>query len=113
MAIFVRTENPSELVKRIRDGVSAHTIDTWLCDNDGDFTHDTEQWRYRAWMTPTIEDGRVVFGILCRKDHNLSIVEYAFFHGRFVEMLLGHFDMICKGIEVTPLATKYDIVNTD
>lgn len=113
MAIYVSTEKPSELVRRIREGIENHNIETWLCDNDGDFTHDTDQWRYHAWMTPIIENDRVVFGIICRKDRNLSITEYAIFHGRFTEMLLRHFDKICMNIEVTPLATKYDIVNKD
>lgn len=113
MAIYVNTDNPSELVKKIQDGIENHSIETWLCDSAGDFTHDTDQWRYRAWMTPFIEENRVVFGIICRKDRNLSISEYAIYHGRFVEMLLRHFDKTCNDIRVSPLATKYDIVNKD
>lgn len=113
MAIYVKTDRPRELVNKIRDGIENHTIETWLCDSAGDFTHDTDQWRYHAWMTPYFEEERVVFGILCRKDRDLSITEYAIYHGRFVEMLLRHFDKTCKGIEVTPLATKYDIVDKD
>ena len=113
MAIYVKTDGPSELVKRIREGIENHTIETWLCDDVGDFTHDTDQWRYHAWMRPFIEEDRVVFGILCRKDRNLTITEYAIYHGRFVEMLLRHFDKICIDIQVSPLATKYDIVDKD
>ncbi len=113
MAIYVKTDKPSYLVEKIREGIEKHTIETWLCDSAGDFTHDTDQWRYHAWMTPYVEESRVIFGIVCRKDRNLSIVEYAIYHGRFVEMLLKHFDKTCKSIEVTPLATTYDIVVTD
>ena len=111
MAIFVNTDSPSDLVNRIKAGIDNHTIETWLYDNAGDFTHDTDQWRFHAWMTPIIEEKRVVFGIICRKDRNLSIAEYAIYHGRFLEMLLRHFDKICKNIEVTSLASKYDIVD--
>jgi hypothetical protein len=111
MAIYVMTEEPSDLVRRIREGINNHNIETWLCDEEGDFTHDTDQWRYHAWMTPIIEQERVVFGVICRKDRNLSITDYAIYHGRFVEMLLRHFDKVCKDIKVSPLATKYDIVD--
>ncbi len=111
MAIYVKTENPIQLVRSIRDGIANQKIETWLCDNDGDFTHDTDQWRNQAWITPFVEEGRVVFGIIGRKDRNLKVVEYAIYHGRFVEMLLTHFDKTCQSIEVSPLATKYDSVN--
>lgn len=114
MAIFVKTKEPSELLYRIREGIRKQNIDTWLCDNAGDFTHDTDQWRYRAWMRPYVEADRLVFGIVCRKDRNLSVTEYAIYHGRFTEMLLRHFDTLCNGIEVTPLAQKkYDSVDKD
>lgn len=113
MAIYVKADNPSDLVKRIRDGINDKKIETWLCDSDGDFTHDTDQWRFHAWIRAHIEEGRVVFSIICRKDRNLSVLDYAIYHGRFCEMLLRHFDNTCKGIEVTPLATKYDIVDKD
>ena len=111
MAIYVKTETPTALVNRIREGIDNHNIETWIYDSEGDFTHDTDQWRYHAWITPFIEEDRVVFGIICRKERNLSVTEYAIFHGRFVEMLLKHFDKTCIRIEVTPLATKYDTVN--
>lgn len=112
MAIFVNTENPAELVQRIKDGINKKNIDTWICDGSGDFTHDTDQWRFHAWMRPYIETSRVVFGIICRKDRNLSITDYAIYHGRFAEMLLRHFDTTCKSLEITPLGIKkYDTVN--
>ncbi len=114
MAIFVKTKEPSELLNRIREGIRKQNIDTWLCDSAGDFTHDTDQWRYRAWMRSFVEEDRLVFGIVCRNDRNLSVTEYAIYHGRFTEMLLCHFDTFCKGIEVTPLAQKkYDSVDKD
>ena len=112
MAIFVKTNEPAELLNRIREGIRKKNIDTWLCDSAGDFTHDTDQWRYRAWIRPFVETDRIVFGILCRKDHNLSIADYAIYHGRFAEMLLRHFDTACQSMEITPLGNKkYDTVN--
>lgn len=111
MAIFVETNTPRRLIRYIREAIDEGTIDTWSYDFDGDFTHETDQWRRRAWIGAVAEDHRVVFYAICREDRNMSITEYAVFHGRFLEMLLAHFDHECSRIEVTPLATKYDRVN--
>lgn len=110
MAIFVQTETPSRLVREIKEYIDDKKITTWMYDKDGDFTHDTDQWRFNAWIRPFIEKNRVVFGILCRNDRNLSVVDYAIYHGRFVEMLLTHFDKQCNEIKVSSLATTYDSV---
>lgn len=110
MAIFVKTTTPGLLVESIKKKIDEHKIDTWSVDSDGDFTHNTDQWRYRAWFRHSIEAGRVVFYVICRRDKNMSVVEYAVYHGRFVEMLLTHFDKECDEIEVTPLATSYDSI---
>ena len=94
--------------KRIEEG----KIDTWSCDKDGDFTHNVDQWRFHAWMRSFVESERVVFGVVGRKDKNLSVLDYAVYHGRFVEMLLRHFDKDCSDISVSPLGTKYDLIQT-
>ena len=110
MSIIVTTRTPGLLVDGIKKKIEEHKIDTWSVDSDGDYTHNTDQWRYRAWIRYKIEPSRVVFYVICRKDSNMSVVEYAVYHGRFVEMLLTHFDKECIGIEVSPLATTYDSV---
>ncbi len=110
MAIFVKTNTPGLLIENIKKGIDEHRVNTWSIDPDGDYTHNTDQWRYRAWIRHKIEPGRVVFFVICRNDANMSVVEYAVYHGRFVEMLLTHFDTDCISIEVTPLATTYDSV---
>ena len=110
MAIFVKTKTPRMLVENIKKLIDEQKIDTWSVDSDNDFTHDVDQWRNKAWIRHKIEAGRVVFYVICRKDANMTIVEYAVYHGRFVEMLLAHFDKECDAIEVSPLATSYDRV---
>ena len=110
MAIFVKTDNASSLLKQIRKDVQDRKIETWICDEDGDFTHNTEQWRHHAWIGAKVEPERIVFYIICRKDKNISITDYAIYHGRFAEMLLMHYDKKCESIEITPLATKYDMI---
>lgn len=112
MAIFVKTNTPGMLVENIKKKIDEHKIETWSVDSDNDFTHNVDQWRNRAWIRYKIEreSGRVVFFVICRRDVNMTIVEYAVYHGRFVEMLLTHFDKECDAIEVSPLATSYDSV---
>ena len=109
MAIFVKTKTPRMLVGNIKKLIDEQKIDTWSVDSDNDFTHDVDQWRNKAWIRHKIEAGRVVFFVICRKGIDMTIVEYAVYHGRFVEMLLAHFDKECDAIEVSPLATSYDI----
>lgn len=115
MSIYVKTSNPASFLQNIKDKIEKKDIPTWAVDDDGDFTHSPGQWAYHAWMRPFIETGnnRIVFGIICRKDSNLSVEDYAVYHGRFVEMLLTHFDKECDSIEVTPLATGYDKITAN
>lgn len=112
MAIFVKTLNPNMLVNSIKEKIKDQSIKTWSVDEDGDMTHTAEQWKNCAWIRAKIESEKnmVVFFIICRSDRNLSVVDYAVYHGRFVEMLLTHFDKVCQNIEVTALASKYDKV---
>lgn len=112
MAIFVSTEKASELLAEIKKAIDIHEIVTWEYDSDGDFTHVPEQWKNKAWLRPYIETNRLVFGIVDRKDVNLSLDEYAIYHGRFIEMLLEHFDKQCGEIQVSPLGTDYDVIVT-
>lgn len=110
MAIIVKTSNPKQLLSDIKKHVEDNKIRTWSFDSDGDFTHDVDQWRYQAWFRPFLESNQLVFGILGRKDKNVSVVDYAVYHGRFVEMLLTHFDMQCNDIISTSKVTSYDSV---
>lgn len=109
MAIYVETNSPQSLVDKIKEAIDQNKIDTWSYDSDGDFTHNVDQWRYNAWIRPKVEDTRVVFAILGRTDKPLSVIDYGVYHGRFVEMLLNHFDGHCTAISVTPMpVNKYD-----
>ena len=110
MSIYVRTENPRKLVDDINEKINNSGIDTWSVDKDGDYTHTSQQWQFHAWIHPIIETDRIVFAIWGRVSENLSVVDYAIYHGRFVEMLLAHFDQQCTSIEISSLASGYDRV---
>lgn len=113
MSIYVKSSNPQKLINDINEKIENSGIDTWSVDKDGDYTHTAEQWRNHAWIHPIIETERVVFAIWGRVNDNLSVVDYAIYHGRFVEMLLTHFDHQCENIEVTSLATRYDYIKAE
>ena len=93
------TTTPSDLLAAIKDNIDKGHIDTWEYDKAGDFTHKTSQWRGKAWLCPVIGDGALQFGILMKQKKALEEIAepsprevYAIYHGRFVEMMLSHFD---------------------
>lgn len=93
MAVVVTTTNPSDLLDAIYKAIDDDEIKTWSYDDDGDFTHTPNQWKQKAWMRPQVARGELRFGILKRTDQTMSRLVYAVFHGRFIEMLLNHFDL--------------------
>jgi hypothetical protein len=92
MAIIIKTEKPSTLLASIKKAIDVQEIDTWSYDSDGDFTHVPEQWKNKAWLRPELRIGELRFGILGQKETPLPKYIYGVYHGRFIEMLLNHFD---------------------
>lgn len=113
MSIYVKCKNPRQLINDINETIGNSGIETWSVDKDGDYTHTAEQWKNHAWIHPIVETDRVVFAIWGRVNENLNVIDYAIYHGRFVEMLLVHFDHQCESIEVTSLATAYDRIKAE
>lgn len=112
MAIIVRTSNPVTLLKAIKAGIEQKHIETWLYDADGDFTHSPEQWRNQAWLRPTLGDGELVLRIMPPVNTRMSRTVYAVYHGRFIEMLLTHFDRSFESARATALPSRGDSVGT-
>jgi hypothetical protein len=92
MAIIVTTAMPNKLLSSITAGTEDGTVRTWSRDSDGDFTHSTEQWNKKAWFRPRVAAGQLILNIFPPRDQVLSSVIYAVYHGRFIEMILSHFD---------------------
>lgn len=113
MSIYVKTKAPQKLIDDINESIKNDSIDTWSVDSDGDYTHTAKQWQYHAWMHPIVKEDRLIFAIWGRKDVDLGIVDYAVYHGRFVEMLLAHFDSQFSSIEVSSLASSYDRIKAE
>jgi hypothetical protein len=110
MAIVVRTDRPQGLLAAIKAEIDAGKIDTWRYDSDGDFSHSPDQWRHKAWLRPSTGAGELVFKILTPTNQKMSRVVYAVYHGRFIEMLLTHFDLRFTSADASALPERGDIV---
>jgi hypothetical protein len=92
MAVVARSADPSGLLAAIRLAILEGKIETWSVDSDGDFTHNVEQWRFKAWFRPVVGADSIIFRIITPKATHMTTVTYAIYHGRFIEMLLAHCD---------------------
>jgi len=111
MALFVIAPNPRGLLKLIRSEIDQGRIDTWAYDKDGDFTHTASsgQWTNQAWLRPSVTSEMLMFGIIGRTNVVLTNEVYAVFHGRFIEMLLAHFDKEFSVAQATALLAPPDL----
>jgi hypothetical protein len=93
MAIQVKTGNPQGLLDAIYEAIDQSRIETWSYDDDGDFIHDTpdRQWVGAAWLRPVAGVSMLALNTVPSRA-GLSEEAYAVYHGRFIEMLLAHFD---------------------
>jgi len=110
MAVIVITETPGALLRSMKEAMRNGNVDTWSVDSDGDFTHTPAQWNKKAWFRPAVEEGRLVCRILTPQGQTMSRVVYGIYHGRFIEMLLTHFDTMFEDARATALAQLGDVV---
>lgn len=110
MAIIITPKiTPADLLVQIRNSMNA--IETWSMDSDGDFTHSPAQWNCKAWFRPKIDGVQLVFIILTPRGVKMSRSIYGVYHGRFIEMLLIHFDLIFTEVTATALPARGDMVS--
>jgi hypothetical protein len=109
MSITVITSDPAALLAAIKRAIDDKHIETWEYDRAGDFTHSPDQFRCKAWLAPTIGETRLVFGIIGRNDETLKRAIYGIYHGRFIEMLLNHFDKMFLTVFASALLDEDDI----
>ena len=92
MALVIITPKPRELLDAIKRAIDDKKIDTWSYDAEGDFTHTPEQFVKKAWLRPVVSSGVLQFGLVGQKGVAMKLFLYGIYHGRFIEMLLNHFD---------------------
>ncbi|WP_297837862.1 hypothetical protein [Pseudomonas sp.] len=112
MAIIVNTANPKSLLSEIKQAIADSKIVTWSCDGQGDFSHTAEQWKYHAWFRAKIEESRLVFNTVPPKGKVISRVDYGVYHGRFIEMLLSHFDERFRDASATAMPSSGDVIRS-
>ena len=110
MAIIVYTQDPWSLLTSVKAAIDKGDVQTWSYDSDGDFTHVPEQWKRKAWIRPRIVTDRITFSIITPNNVKLSRTIYAVYHGRFIEMLLTHFDTKFDSATATAMPTAGDVL---
>lgn len=112
MAIIVTSGDPRKLLANIKEAIDRGSVETWKYDSDGDFTHSPAQWNRQAWFRPLVESDGLVFVILAPRNTTMSKTIYGVYHGRFIEMLLTHFDLGFSRVLATALPERGDIVKS-
>lgn len=117
MAILINAKDPNNILGKIKSAIDEKKVITWTYDSDNDFTHSLEQWKFKAWMRPFehINDKgyNISFGFVGNTNVITTAELYAVFHGRFLELLLSHFDTDIKNFFVTSLPDiRYDNITT-
>ena len=110
MSISVETNSPGVLLAAIKKAIDGRHVETWQYDSDGDFTHSAAQWNRKAWLRPSTNAGELRLTILPPKNAVITSEIYAIYHGRFIEMLLAHFDESFTRAGATAQATSKDIL---
>lgn len=113
MAIIVTTSTPKKLLLDIKAAIDEKHVETWQYDSDGDFTHSPDQWNRRAWFRPEVDTSGLVLKILTPRNTTMSKTVYAVYHGRFIEMLLAHFDLNFSQAVATALPSRGDIIKSE
>jgi len=109
MSLTVITDEPKTLLVAIKKAIDDKRIVTWAYDKDGDFTHSADQWDKKAWLRPSVQQDALFFGILGPKDVRMTKLIYGIYHGRFIEMLLTHFDDRFTTVGATAQGSKHDV----
>lgn len=112
MAINFKTNDPQGLLRAFKSEINAKKCVTWSYDEKGYFTHTPQQWKFKAWLKPTIYNGQLTMNIVGRKDEATSSAVYAVYHGRFIEAMLTHCDDKFVTGDATSMPTNTDIITT-
>jgi hypothetical protein len=112
MAINFDTPDPRKLLAAFKKAIDDGDVVTWSYDNDGDFTHTPDQWKYKAWLRPVIFNGQLIMNFVANNSIPTSTAVYGVYHGRFIESMLTHCDALFRTGAATAMPTNSDIVRT-
>ena len=101
---LLKGNQPQTFVDKVKTKVGLVGMNEWICDMDGDFTMYHPLWNEEAWIRSQVIDERIVkFGIISRKDRNVTTELYAVYHSSFEKMLLEYFDTDIETIEISSM----------
>lgn len=113
MAIKVSTDNGHALLTSIYKAIVEKRVQTWrYIDHEGEryLTHSADQWDAKAWLKGSVQHPGLVFNIVPPKGSAVTTEVYAIYHGRFIEMLLAHFDSQMGDAAATAKPVVGDVV---
>ena len=90
--LVVNTPHPEELLAALRQAVDSRKVEGWNCDRDGDYTYELPPWRGKAFLRPVVMVGALKFVLLGQQNALMTKAAYGVYLGRFIELLLAHFD---------------------
>jgi len=106
--IIFNTNKPNALLAAIKAAIDQKTITTWSY-TQGHFTHTPTQWVNKAWLKPVVDEGVALrFAIIHPTNGVVTSENYAVYHGRFIEMMLAHFDAEFTNADATAMPTAVD-----
>ena len=108
MSLIFASANPQLLLATFKQKIDHKHVITWLYDGDGDFTHNTDQWKNKAWLRPQILLRQLHLHIISPRNSKISVEVYAIYHGRFIEAMLAHCDKLFSGASASALPTQED-----
>jgi hypothetical protein len=91
LMISIYAAQPGALLQNLKKAARQQRISPWECDSEGDFTPTRAKERQKAWLRPSAGGNVLNFSFLGPQDVVLEKGVYAFYHGRFLEMLVAHF----------------------
>ena len=103
MAIYIKTDKAQELLELMKGACEPDTPPgprrDWLVDQEGDFRLGSE--RDAAWFRPFVTGDFLVFGIIGRKDSDMSSRTYAQYHSSLIDFVLAHYDGMFSDVRAT------------
>ncbi len=110
MAVYFLTNQPEVLLAEFKKKIDNGHVVTWSYDQQGDFTHTADQWKYLAWLRPVIKQEKLMMCIVKNKKKLLTPAIYGVYHGRFIEGMLTHCDKLFSQGIATAMPTADDLV---
>jgi hypothetical protein len=108
MAINFETSDPQKLLATFKHLIDQKKVVTWSYDRDGDFTHTPDQWARKAWLSPSILNGRLIMNFLGNQSVTTTSALYGVYHGRFLESMLTHCDTLFSSGTASAMPTNSD-----